>query len=350
MPLIRLSLGLTWLLFSLLGHANEAVTLKLKWTHQFQFAGYYMAQHKGYYKGAGLDVTIQPADPENPDTFADVLAAKAEFGISHSGILQQRINGQPLVAMAAILQFSPYCWMVKKNADIFQPRDFAGKTLSNLSRKENAELLVMLERAGVSISQGSQSGHSNAVKQWLSGELDALQVYVTNEPYLMTQQGIEHRLICPQKYGINVYSDILYTTEAMLKSHPDVVARFYQASLKGWRYALMNMDESIAVTHQLYAPEKSVAQLAYEAEILHQYILPPGTRLGSMSMAKWRLIADLYGIEQDNYNAAKKGFVYQHGTTKSRPLSWMLIMAILLTLLCIPLYFKLLLKKQTNRE
>ncbi|WP_286936625.1 ABC transporter substrate-binding protein, partial [Pseudoalteromonas sp. UBA6540] len=41
--------------------AQESVTLQLKWTHQFQFAGYYMAQQKGYYKDAGLDVTIREA-------------------------------------------------------------------------------------------------------------------------------------------------------------------------------------------------------------------------------------------------------------------------------------------------
>ena len=98
--------------------AQESVTLQLKWTHQFQFAGYYMAQQKGYYDEAGLDVTIVPADQKRPNSFGAVERGEAQFGVAHSGILQQRIAGKPFVAMAAILQFSPYCWMVKETSDI----------------------------------------------------------------------------------------------------------------------------------------------------------------------------------------------------------------------------------------
>ncbi|MBB1301810.1 ABC transporter substrate-binding protein [Pseudoalteromonas sp. SR44-8] len=342
---LKLKLYATLLILSGQSFASADVTLQLKWTHQFQFSGYYMAQQQGFYKAAGLNVTILPADPDNPDTFTKVLAGKAHFGVGHSGILQQRIAGKPLVAMAAILQFSPYCWMVKKSSDIFHPRDFVNKRLSSISRKENAELLVMLERSGIQTNNlpSYESGNSSA--DWLAGSIDAMQVYVTNEPYIMREQGIDYRLICPQKYGINVYSDILYTTENMLEQHPQTVEAFYQASLKGWRYAMMHMDETIALTQHQYAPNKSFSQLAYEAEVLSDYILPPGTNLGSMSIAKWRLIADLYGIEQDEFNQAQDGFIYQYVEPEQIKMSWMLIAAIIISLLSIPLYLRLMFRK-----
>ncbi|MDQ9092783.1 ABC transporter substrate-binding protein [Pseudoalteromonas haloplanktis] len=325
--------------------ATTDITLQLKWTHQFQFAGYYMAQQQGFYQAAGLNVTILPADPDNPDTFSNVLSGQAQFGVAHSGILQQRIAGKPLVAMAAILQFSPYCWMVKKSSDIFHPRDFADKRISSISRKENAELLVMLERSGIQTDDLPAYAGDSSSEDWLAGAIDAMQVYVTNEPYTMREQGIDHRLICPQKYGINVYSDILYTTENMLRQHPQEVEAFYQASLKGWRYAMMHMDEAIALTQHQYAPDRSFAQLAYEAEVLSDYILPAGTNLGAMSIAKWRLIADLYAIEQSAFNQAQDGFIYQYAEPEKINMSWMLIAAIIISLLSIPLYLRLMLRK-----
>ncbi|WP_306174068.1 ABC transporter substrate-binding protein [Pseudoalteromonas shioyasakiensis] len=324
---------------------TKNVTLQLKWSHQFQFAGYYMAQQKGFYKDVGLNVTLAAADVSEPDTFSKVLAGQAHFGVGHSGILQHRINGKPLVALAAILQFSPYCWMVKKSSEIFHPRDFFNKRISDISRKENAELLVMLERSGIDTQLLPAYLGSGKAEQWLNGELDAMQVYITNEPFVMRQQGVEHRLICPQRYGINVYSDILYTTENMLVHHPKTVEKFYQASLKGWRYTMMNLDESVAVTAQHYAKHKSVAELTYEAEVLTDYISPPGTKLGAMSMAKWRLIADLYDIEQTKFDQIKVGFMYQYDKPEKLQLSWMLIAAIIISVLSIPLYLRLMLKK-----
>lgn len=324
---------------------TKHVTLQLKWSHQFQFAGYYMAQQKGFYNDAGLEVTIAPADVSEPDTFSKILAGQAHFGVGHSGILQHRIDGKPLVALAAILQFSPYCWMVKQSSEIFHPRDFFNKRISNISRKENAELLVMLERSGIDTQLLPAYLGNGKADEWLSGELDAMQVYITNEPFIMRQQGIEHRLICPQRYGINVYSDILYTTENMLVQHPKTVENFYQASLKGWRYAMMNLDEAIAVTAKYYAKNKSNDELTYEAEVLTDYISPPGSKLGAMSMAKWRLIADLYEIDQARFDEIKTGFIYQYDKPEKLQLSWMLIAAIIISVLSIPLYLRLMLKK-----
>ncbi|MEL0641239.1 ABC transporter substrate-binding protein [Pseudoalteromonas aliena] len=325
--------------------AQESVILQLKWTHQFQFAGYYMAKQKGFYNEAGLDVTIKQANPMKPDTFGPVASGEAQFGVGHSGILQQRINGQPLVAMAALLQFSPYCWMVKDTSDIFHPRDFANKRITAVSKNDGAELLIMLKRSGVDVDKLKVYNGENPGQAWIENKLDAMQVYVTTEPYNMTQQGVAHRLVCPQRYGMDVYSDILFTSENMLKKNPQTVEKFYQASLKGWRYAMMNMDEAIAITQQIYAPSKNFHQLAFEAEVLKDYITPPTTGLGHMSIAKWRLIADLYGIQQNEFDEVKSHFIYKYQEPEKIQLSWMLMTAILVSIISIPLYLRLIFNK-----
>ncbi|GAB3473597.1 ABC transporter substrate-binding protein [Polaromonas eurypsychrophila] len=85
----------------------ERVTLQLKWRHQFQFAGYYAAQAKGFYRDEGLEVTIREGGPDRPPV-TTVLSGQAQYSIGDSDLVTSRINGQPIVALAAIFQHSPY--------------------------------------------------------------------------------------------------------------------------------------------------------------------------------------------------------------------------------------------------
>ena len=121
---------LVFLLFSSIVTASplKKVTLQLKWSHQFQFAGYYAALEKGYYKDAGLEVTIKQLTPgENPVNI--VLAGKADYGISGSGLALRRLKGDPVVALAVVLQHSPIALAVLNRSGINYPEDLKGKTL-----------------------------------------------------------------------------------------------------------------------------------------------------------------------------------------------------------------------------
>jgi len=85
------------------------VTLELKWLHQFQFAGFYMAKEKGFYREAGLDVEI--LDGYMKDNYADVKSGAAEFGIGTSAIVIERSLGFGLVALGVVFQDSPIVWL-----------------------------------------------------------------------------------------------------------------------------------------------------------------------------------------------------------------------------------------------
>ncbi|WP_105166663.1 ABC transporter substrate-binding protein [Pseudoalteromonas sp. T1lg23B] len=346
----RVISSVLWLISLLVGsisHAQEHVVLQLKWEHQFQFAGYYMAKEKGFYEQAGLDVTIVPADPNNPDTQFKVLAGQAHFGITHSGILQARMQGKPLVALAAVLQSSPYCWMVKESSNIYTPADFINKRVSYLGKAENAELVVMLQQAGVNVAQLPLYSGLYPLRDFQNGLFDALQVYITNEPFQMRQAGVATRQICPKQYGINVYGDILFTSENVIEQKPEMVEKFRQASLKGWRYAMLNMNESIDVIRSQYNPDKSKVQLAYEADAMRPFITQAGIPIGSMSEIRWQWIAQLYNYEPHKYQHELDKFVYHPKTNEEPyPWSWMLVAASLLTVLCIPLYLHLIFSKQ----
>ena len=93
-------------------YALEKVRIQLKWEHQFQFAGYYVAKELGYYRDVGLDVEIIEARP-NTDAIATVLQGDAEYGVGNSGIILSRHKGNPLVVLAVIMQHSPFILLTR---------------------------------------------------------------------------------------------------------------------------------------------------------------------------------------------------------------------------------------------
>ncbi|MCF6438529.1 ABC transporter substrate-binding protein [Pseudoalteromonas luteoviolacea] len=329
-------------------HASvlEPVTLQLKWIHQFQFAGYYVAKQKGFYRQAGLDVNIVPAQKHQPDEQFKVLSGQAQFGVTHSGLLEQRMQGKPLIALASVFQSSPYCWMVRADSDIYSPKDFQGKKISHLGRTEGAELVLILERAGIDVSQLPIYSGLSPLQDFKAGQFDALQVYVSNEPFKMAQQGIATRQICPKHYGINVYADILFTSEDVYKYRPEMVAKFRSASLRGWRYALANLEEALQIT-KLYATQKSFEELANEADKLVPFIKAPGIPIGNMSLARWQWIAQLYHLDIVAFHEHKNAFLYSEESANDINWSWMLILAIVMSILCVPMYIGLVLQRKS---
>ena len=100
--------------------AAETLRLQLKWTHAFQFAGFYAADAKGYYREAGLDVQLIEAAPDT-DVVGRVTAGEAEFGIGTSNLLLDRHAGRPVMALAAIFQHSPQVILARLDREDLWP-------------------------------------------------------------------------------------------------------------------------------------------------------------------------------------------------------------------------------------
>jgi ABC-type nitrate/sulfonate/bicarbonate transport system substrate-binding protein len=128
---------------------EQSVTLRLKWWHQFQFAGYYAAQLKGFYKAEGLKVNIITGDAVHPIT-KEVSEGRADFGISGSDILIEYAKGVPLVAVGAVFQHSPYVVMTLDSSKIKTPADLIGKKIMASENQGWVELKAVLLREGIS--------------------------------------------------------------------------------------------------------------------------------------------------------------------------------------------------------
>jgi len=142
--------------------------------------------------------------------------------------------------------------------------------------------------------------------------VDAFDAYVTNEPFLLQQLGIPYRIINPRTYGIDFYGDVLFSSRQELEQHPERVAAFRQASLKGWHYAMDHIDEMVEFIHGKYAPDKSKAHLRFEAEAMNRLILPDIVEIGHMNPGRWQRIAEIQTGEGSNSESlGLEEFLYQ---------------------------------------
>ena len=201
----------------------DVVNLQLRWHHQFQFAGYYAAVEKGFYEEEGLQVKLHPGDPEHQPV-PEVLAGRVQYAEANSEVLFQRLQGKPLVALAAIFQHSPSVLLTRKDSGISSVHDLVGKKVMLMNLTEDADFLSMFSNEGFSLSQVKVIPSSYNLEDLISGKTDAFNSYTTNEPYFLKQRNIPYNVIDPRAYQIDFYSDVLFTSEAELRDHPQRVA------------------------------------------------------------------------------------------------------------------------------
>src|ERR1700731_2661755 len=209
----------------------DSASLQLKWKHQFQFAGYYAALEQGYYRDAGLDVTIREGGP-GIDVAETVASGKADFGVCSTSVLREWTMGRRLVVLAAIFQQSPAVILVARRADISSVSDLRGRTLMDAPGSD--EIAAMLKHEGVDYAALPRADHRGDPRDLLAGRADAMVAYSTNEPFVLEQLGAAFRTFSPAAYGVDFYGDNLCASEAEVKAHPERVAAFRAASLKGW--------------------------------------------------------------------------------------------------------------------
>ncbi len=269
----------------------QKVNLVLKWRHQFQFAGYYAAVEQGYYSDLGLDVEIVEGEP-GQSSVEMVAQGKAHFGVGNVEVLVNYLKGKPLVLLASIFQHSPSIFIVKEGSDIFNPHDFVDKTIMLETDERGYELLSMLYSEGIKPWQVNIVDHTQSINEFLTNKVDALSAYITTEPYFLDTYGIPYRVISPSAYGIDFYSDCLFTSKDLIERNPDLVDKFISATLKGWEYALNNKEDVVALIQKQYSTAKTYDQLIYEANKVHELINPELVAIGHTNRGRWFSMAN----------------------------------------------------------
>jgi len=236
--------------------AADKVTLQLKWVTQAQFAGYFVAKDKGFYKEADLDVTINPGGPDvaPPQVIA---GGGADVVIDWMpSALASREKGVALVNIAQPFKRSGLELTCRAETGVKKPADLKGKTLGVWFSGNEYPFLSWMSKLGFK-TDGSPGG-VKVVKQGfnvdplLQKQADCISTMTYNEYWQVVDGGYKPSDLVVFKYedeGVATLEDGLYVIEGKLKDPAFVakMAKFVKASMKGWDYARKNVDDATKV-------------------------------------------------------------------------------------------------------
>lgn len=252
----KTTLLLSMMLAATTAGAADKVTVQLKWLPQAQFAGYYVAAAKGFYKEADLDVTIKPGGPDIAP--AQVLAAKgADLTVDWMpSALAAREAGVPMVNVAQIFNRSGMMLTCKKASGVTTAKDFKGKTLGVWFGGNEYPFLSWMGTLG--LKTGGANPDVKVLKQGfnvdplLQNQAACISTMIYNEYWQVIDAGVKPADLVTFPYedqGVATLEDGLYAREPDLKDAAYVakLAKFVKASIKGWEYALKNQDEAVKI-------------------------------------------------------------------------------------------------------
>ena len=240
-------------LFSFSVQAADRLALQLKWVTQAQFAGYFVAKDKDFYRAEGLDVTIKPGGPDVAPQQV-LVGGGADVVIDWMpSALATREKGSPVVNIAQIFERSGMMLTCRNDSGIRSPADFRGKILGVWFYGNEYPFLSWMSQLGI-----PTTGGANGVKVLKQGfnvdpilqkQAHCISTMTYNEYWQVIDAGFSSSDLTVYKYedqGVATLEDGLYVLEDRLNDPQFVnqLARFLKASVKGWEYAGMFPDEA----------------------------------------------------------------------------------------------------------
>lgn len=268
----------------------DQVSVRLKWLHQAQFAGLYVADQRGFYAEENIEVTLNPGGLEY-DEIELVASGQDDFAVVGAPrALAANAGGVPVVTIAVIYRINPTVYFALKGSGIERPQDFIGKRV----RVSPGDFVMpaMLAKVGIGMDQFEAVSPDYGMEAFFAGEVDVWGGYLTAEVVTAREQGHELNLIFPGDYGIHAYNDGIITAERTIQENPDLVQRFLRATLRGWRYAIENPDEAVAITLK-YDEELDEAQQRAMMEAQIPLIHTGEDEIGWMRAEVWEGMHDI---------------------------------------------------------
>ena len=269
----------------LTSQANEKqkVTLYLDWLNQFQFAGYYIAKEKGFYNEVNLDVNI--IEYSNNNITKKVIENESTYGIGKSSLIVDKFEGNNIILLSSIFQNSPLVLISLANSNIKTPKDLINKkVMITGDAKQSASIESMIASQGVNLKDITIQEHSFDIEDLINGTTDAMACYLSNEPYILNQKNIKFNVLNPNDYNFNFYEGILFTSKKESENNQIRVQNFNEASLRGWKYAFDNIEETAKLIYKKYNTQnKSLDLLIYEGSILRDFAKVDNNSLGNVN-------------------------------------------------------------------
>jgi len=267
------------------------VSVQMSWTYDYSSAPFFAAEMNGHFKQEGLQVTlveggfgsggyIEPIDA--------VLNGESEIGLaSATTILEKRAEGKPIVAIGSVLQRSPFALISLADKNIVRPQDLVGHTVTVSQGGAMQVYMALLASQKIDPAEvNTIERTSYGIEPLLTGEVDVLGGWIINEGVLVKEAGKEANFILMSDYGVDTYDFVVFTTEDIVKTRPEIVQHFMNALTAGITDVINNPQQGVEFTLH-YNPELKSDEQQRRLEAAIPLMNVPGVTPGSMQTAVW---------------------------------------------------------------
>jgi len=288
------------------GRGNKGltpVTFMLDWVPNTNHTGIFVAQAKGYFKEAGLDVKIIQPGEVRPE--AAVASGAVEFGISFQEIVTlARADKVPIVSVAAVLQHNTSGFASAAGKNVKGPADFEGLRYGSFGTPFEAPTLeVLMKRAGGDFSKLKivEIGFSDPLALIAEGQIDLAWIFYGWQGFQAQQQGVALNVVMMKDYFNYIpdyYTPVVISSESTMSGKPEVMKAFMKALSRGYDFAAKNPGEAAEVL-LASVPELDAALVKASQNWLSKYYQAEAPRWGEQKLSVWQGYIDWmveYGI------------------------------------------------------
>ena len=231
--------------------SQSSVSMQLSWLHSVQFAGSYIAQARGFWTDAGLDVALLSGGPNAP-VEPPVVAGTALVGISAADYTAAAVEqGAPFRIIGVAMQKNPFVIASLPQNPVDAPADLVGKRIG-MALANTPVLQALCTLNGVDINEIKVVPTQYSAQPLLAGEVDCLLCWETDLPVAMTMQGVESRTMLMADYGYSVHSQTYIATDDSLANRRAELVALMSGEVRGWDAYRADTDAAAQLTLDMY--------------------------------------------------------------------------------------------------
>jgi NitT/TauT family transport system substrate-binding protein len=278
---------------------TSTVLVQLNWYPEAEHGGVYQAAADDTFADANLQVEIRPGGRATP------VAPELELGRVHfafanaDDVVVYRRQGMDIVAVLAAMQDSPRCILVREDSGVKSFEDLAGMTLQ---RQTGRPFLKFMRSRGI-LDNVTEVPYHGSVSSLVGDSNIAIQAYSFAEPLLAQQQGVKVRCLMVSDLGWNPYSSVLITTGKLIKSDPDLVRSFVQATRRGWQNYLTDASKGNVAILRANEHGMTAEALEFGSTELRSLAMPdemPLESVGMMTLERWQQLVEQMDALEEN--------------------------------------------------
>lgn len=276
------------------GEALTKVKIQLSWIKQGENHGIFNAVEEGFYKDEGLDVEVIAGGPDIRP-MALVAAGEVDFAMGHPvEVIAGRSNDVPVVSVLQEFQDSMTVYVAKKANGFETIEDIKDAKFGIWYAGGEYEPQLMAELSGVGIDNVNWVAQKYSMVEFYEDKVDIASATLHNEFHVLLNAGYtleDLTVYRPSDYGAALVNNSIYTTEKMIKEHPEIVQAFVNATIRGWKWGLQNPDKAVQNVLK-HNPDLETQKQLYQVEETNKLSTARSAKefgIGYLNYADWEV-------------------------------------------------------------